>query len=282
MKERYSKDWIPLWIDKWLFGSTRLELEPAERSVWIDLIALGSKDNGFIRANEEIGYLPQQLAGLLNIPLELLQRTIEKCKKNGKLQDLGNNIYYISNWNKFQLSERQKRRFMSAKTDTMSAKTDIMSSKADIYSNININSNSNSNSNSKREENNIHMSRTKQSFGSGLHKIEFNFQTGIFENITEEDIKRWQEAYPIVNIPVEIKKIQEWVIANPKRKKKNWRRFIVNWLSKAQERGIPYNYEEQKTFSNPFTCSKCGTNHWTRRSECYYCGEKLDIPQNWQ
>lgn len=69
-----SKDsalmWIPLWVDKWLWGSTRIELEPDERSVWVDLMALAAKDDGYIRANVGVPYAHQQLAGMLCVSVE--------------------------------------------------------------------------------------------------------------------------------------------------------------------------------------------------------------------
>ena len=102
--------WIPLWIDKWIFGSTRIELEPDERSVWVDLMALAAKDLGFIRANETTPYYARQLSGLLNITEELLARTIKKCLEVDKLTMNEKGIIYLTNWDGFQLSERYKRR----------------------------------------------------------------------------------------------------------------------------------------------------------------------------
>lgn len=110
MKKRYSKNWIPLWPDKWLWGSTRIELEPDERGVWIDFLALGSKDDGWIRANKSIPYPSEQLAGMLRISIELLERTIEKCIKVGKLKKHPNGTFYIINWKTYQFSDRHKQR----------------------------------------------------------------------------------------------------------------------------------------------------------------------------
>jgi len=132
-----SMEWIPLWVDKWIFGSTRIELQPDERAVWIDLMAVASKDNGFIRANPETSYPPQQLAGLLCISEELLNRTILRCVATGKIKECGNPVennftgYYIINWAEYQLSDRHKRRFISnvSENTLMSSKTDTMSSK---------------------------------------------------------------------------------------------------------------------------------------------------------
>ena len=67
--------------------------------------------------------------------------------------------------------------------------------------------------------------------------INFTFETNKWENITSEDIDIWKEAYPACDINLGLKQIRSWLIANPKKKKKNYRRFITNWLSRWQEKG---------------------------------------------
>jgi hypothetical protein len=106
MKDKQTKMWIPLYVDKWIFGSTRIELEPAERGVFIDLMVLGAKDEGFIRANETTPFLQVQLAGLLNIPIELLQTTIAKCKEFGKIEETSAGIYRICKWHDYQFTRQ--------------------------------------------------------------------------------------------------------------------------------------------------------------------------------
>lgn len=113
MKRGRTYDWIPLWIDKWLWGSTRHELMPAERSIWIDLMVLAAKDDGNIRANETTGYPTPQLAGMFCVSIEELESTIEKCIEHGKLKKLGNGILFIINWKEYSLSLRHKKRVMS-------------------------------------------------------------------------------------------------------------------------------------------------------------------------
>lgn len=66
--------------------------------------------------------------------------------------------------------------------------------------------------------------------------ILFNFEAGRFEGVTEADELRWQDAYPAVAVPDEISKAAAWMRANPANRKKNWERFIVNWLSRSQEK----------------------------------------------
>ena len=72
----------------------------------------------------------------------------------------------------------------------------------------------------------------------GKNKINFNFETNKFEAITVEQVKEWEDAFPdadVINILT--KKMPIWLKTNPqKAHKKNWKRFILNWLSRQQER----------------------------------------------
>ena len=68
-------------------------------------------------------------------------------------------------------------------------------------------------------------------------KINFNFKSLTWENITEKDTAIWEEAYPAVDIKQELLKIKAWLVSNPEKKKKNYKRFINNWLVKVQDKG---------------------------------------------
>lgn len=68
-------------------------------------------------------------------------------------------------------------------------------------------------------------------------KINFNFTTKEWENITENNMAFWKDTYPACDIEKELKKAKGWLVGNPKKKKSNYMRFINNWLSKAQDRG---------------------------------------------
>lgn len=47
-------------------------------------------------------------------------------------------------------------------------------------------------------------------------------------------IAKWAEKYSSTNLENEIAKAAEWAAANPRKAKKDWRRFLVNWLSNAE------------------------------------------------
>jgi len=67
--------------------------------------------------------------------------------------------------------------------------------------------------------------------------VSWNRTTGCFEGITEMMFDKWATSYPAVDINIQLNRADEWLKANPTKMKKNYYRFIVNWLSRAQERG---------------------------------------------
>jgi hypothetical protein len=112
MRRGKTYEWLPLWRNKWLMGSTRWELDPAERGVFIDLLCLAGGDDGFIRANPTTPYPLHYLAGMFQAPLELVQRTVEKCIIVGKIHRLEDGILYINSWDDYKLYPRRKRELM--------------------------------------------------------------------------------------------------------------------------------------------------------------------------
>ena len=78
-----KKEWEPrqsratthfkFYSEKYLWGSTKTELKPDERAVWVDFLCLASMNFGMIEI-----YSRDQLAQQLMISYELLNRSIEK------------------------------------------------------------------------------------------------------------------------------------------------------------------------------------------------------------
>jgi hypothetical protein len=78
--------------------------------------------------------------------------------------------------------------------------------------------------------------------GKGINEkkepqITFDFKTGLFENVTDELVEKWQGGYPALDVDQQMIRMSEWLIAHPEKRKKNYRRFITGWLSRSQERG---------------------------------------------
>jgi hypothetical protein len=59
-----------------------------------------------------------------------------------------------------------------------------------------------------------------------------------WQGITDADRQEWRLAYPACDLAAELAKAGSWLKANPTRAhKSNWRRFVVSWLTRSQDKG---------------------------------------------
>lgn len=56
-----------------------------------------------------------------------------------------------------------------------------------------------------------------------------------FNSIDQTLISTWKEAYPNIDIPTQLNKAKAWLISNPSKAKKDFSKFINNWLSRSME-----------------------------------------------
>ena len=70
-----------------------------------------------------------------------------------------------------------------------------------------------------------------------LQVISFTLNDKTEYPVYDKDYAEWVELYPAVDIMQELRKMKGWLDSNPTRRKtvKGIRRFINNWLSKAQD-----------------------------------------------
>jgi hypothetical protein len=68
-------------------------------------------------------------------------------------------------------------------------------------------------------------------------RISWDPESG-WEGITDADRQQWATAYPGAVIDQELAKATAWLTANPSRAgRRNWRRFLVGWLQRCQDKG---------------------------------------------
>lgn len=59
-----------------------------------------------------------------------------------------------------------------------------------------------------------------------------------WQGITDADRQEWAAAYPGAVLDQELAKATAWLKANPQRAgRRNWRRFLVGWLQRCQDKG---------------------------------------------
>ena len=110
MRGATRRSWIKLYITGMLHGSVRWELEPEERATWVDLLLLAGEcsKGGKICDNDGKPFPLSYIASHLNIPLDLLERTLLKCEETRRVSSK-NGVILISNWGAYQSEyERQK------------------------------------------------------------------------------------------------------------------------------------------------------------------------------
>lgn len=114
-----AKTWVKLYTNEWLHGSIRVDLTPAERSVWADLLALAglSRREGYLEYSEGLPYSEDDLVRLLNVSSDLVKSTIEKCTTEGRLSYDGDNTLTIVNWTKYQFVPTGKERMVETEQE---------------------------------------------------------------------------------------------------------------------------------------------------------------------
>ncbi len=79
-----------------------------------------------------------------------------------------------------------------------------------------------------------------------LPPIVYDWEQFLFEGISDHEVARWAEVYPACDIEEEIGKAAMWLKANPKNRKKNYRRFLTNWLTRQQEKGGSHRWSSAR------------------------------------
>lgn len=99
-------------------------------------------------------------------------------------------------------------------------------------SRANVNANANENGN----ENDASISAAKAP-SKGVIALLLNNQSSY--SVSQQEVERWEELYPAVDILQELRKMAGWLEANPARRKteRGIKPFIVGWLSREQDKG---------------------------------------------
>lgn len=103
------RTWIKLFCYERLHGSVSFQLEPDERSVWDELLCFAGLCglDGLICDRDKRPYPHDYIAHELHITSELFERTLEKCKAEGRITEDEKGILKITHWTEYQ-SEYQR------------------------------------------------------------------------------------------------------------------------------------------------------------------------------
>jgi hypothetical protein len=108
-RQSRATTYFKFYSEKYLWGSTRSELKPDERSVWLDFLCLASFQFGRVEVFSR-DHLAQQLC----LSRELLDRSIEKFIKYKKIQrkylkSKNSEVFTLANWDRYQADYLKKR-----------------------------------------------------------------------------------------------------------------------------------------------------------------------------
>lgn len=82
--------------------------------------------------------------------------------------------------------------------------------------------------------------------------VEIKLNDGSVHGVTASKVSTWQVLFPAVDVKQELNKMRAWSDANPSKRKtkRGVERFIVNWLSREQDRGRPRNAPQGMQIAN--------------------------------
>lgn len=110
--------WVKLWVSECLEGSIRYQLEAGERGVWYDLILISSLGGvpGTISDRDKRAFPHSFIASRLNIPIDLLELTLDKCITEGRCTEDEHGIH-ITNWDRYQSEYQRQAKYRKSKDE---------------------------------------------------------------------------------------------------------------------------------------------------------------------
>lgn len=251
------RNWIKLYVDQSLRGTMISELSAEERWVWIGLLLMAGDSNVegkvFLRKDKDgnlVGYSEKTLAELLAVDALVLKYAKKKLKKYSKVSINRKKVITILNWHKYQSEySRQKSYRESYKkscnlkcnqsnTLELDKELDIDIIKDEVSKDTSaLNDKNRSELTAKKVDKILKEKKEKKEKLEKEDKITFSFEERIWLNIQNRDLILWKTTYPACNIKSELNRMADWLLSNPKKRKKNYRRFISNWLSRTQDKG---------------------------------------------
>lgn len=123
------RQWVKLWVNEWLDGTTRFELTAPQRLLWIDLLALAGRSRfpGLIYAGEgeagkRVGYPIAYLAGVLQMDEVTLNNALKLLEVHSHITLLESApeqfIIGIVNWEKYQSEYLRQKTYRKVTTKT--------------------------------------------------------------------------------------------------------------------------------------------------------------------
>jgi hypothetical protein len=256
------RQWVKLWVNEWLDGTTRFRLTAQQRVLWIDLLALAGRSRfpGFIYAGidggERIGYPLSYLAGVLLTDEITLSNTllILRDRKHITLEETSPDVFVIGifNWDKYQSDYSRQKTYRKVTSKV----TTIVTPKVTTKNTIRLQTEGEVEGEKKKKE--------KESKSTAPAAVLY-FEGSVLR-ITIDQIQRLGQVYGN-NLLSFCQDADLYLETHPEKHYKNHYAFMRNWLSRAKEKSKPVQAEilvgvapepSQRRF-----CASCGrTGSW--------------------
>jgi uncharacterized protein YdaU (DUF1376 family) len=257
LKDETKNYYMPLYFDDFVAGT--YDMSSAARGVYIMLLvalAQGKRIQATIAALQRLGGDLTDLqfdeimdkcrisadGFLINDKVDRVMAAIQSKRSNGRAGGLTE----TSKANLKQNTERTTERNLSGlPSEPPSEIPSILNPKSEIL-------NPKAQSLNLKSEISDSLEPDRKSARRQVTGITWDAVSG-FQNVTDSHLVKWKDAYPAVNVDQQLKAIDVWLIANPKKAhKSNWMRCIINWLSREQDRGgnLPSNKVQKPEFNN--------------------------------
>ena len=86
--------------------------------------------------------------------------------------------------------------------------------------------------------------RNKEKISSSK-RIYFDVPTEKIIGINKSDLDSWQAAYPDIRIDQEVLKAEQWLISNPRKRKKQILRFLTAWFIRSSKNNFQPKYQNE-------------------------------------
>lgn len=205
--------------------------------LWIGLLCLAMKSQrpGIIEISDGLPYTPDDLSNMFSIEKKTVEMAIVLFTKYRMVNVFDDGSLEVINFQKHQMIEQIERNNELTRIRMIKYRERLKNSDAPVTRNAVTVTMTDLDLDLDKKKKNSAASDSRSQPASP--KINFNFKTSTWENITPGDIEPWKEAYPACDISVELKAMAEWLLSNPEKRKEQYRRFITNWLSRQQQRG---------------------------------------------
>lgn len=240
------------YVRDWLSDPQLRQASPASRGIWIDLLCFmwEAPERGKIEGSVEniarmIGVTTEEMTGFLEEVKTLKFADVTFCNKN------------------VTLINRRMMREQKAKENT---RLRVQRHREKQACNAKITPSSSSSSSCTKVHstellrNSVCPEPKKNRSGPDKKISHQEYIAQTYEEakvLLADHYELWSGAYPGVNLEQEVNRAVAWLEANPQNRKKNIKRFLINWLSRAQDRGARFPNGNQR--ASPAQARTMGT-----------------------